>query len=369
MIKPLFIAWRIYPNITGGIEVFNYHFIKWLYIQDDVSPILVTATNTTVPKGIRVKRFHIKLKHFGNMAKIFAIFRACFSGNGKNKVLFLSFSKSSWKVWIGYSFVASLLRIPYIIYIHGGGMYPWKHKKIMRKVFCNARSIFCVSPKQKKEYEQRTGMSIEVLAPIVPFSNFSRDRAILNKTFYINDTSFIFLYLGSIRQVKGTDVLIKAFVELGNYTIENDIHLLLVGAGDTIEYESMYIELPCANNIHFVGKVSNEIVGKYYSSADCFVLPSRIEGMPIALIEALHNKLPTIVSDLPTIPNLLVSRESCLKFPPEDYHALADAMKYIFSDSENRDQIAHKGHEVYKENWFSDHTFVTLLEAMRNAVE
>jgi len=368
MVSPLVISWRIYPDITGGIEVFNFHFVKWLSEQVGISPTLITASNTTAPKGIETKKYIVKVKRLGSIVNVFSFLKGCTSAKGVNKVVFLSFSKSSWKIWAGYSLVASLLHIPYVIYIHGGGMYPWKHKRVMQRVFQNADSLFCVSPEQKTEYEQRISKSIQVLAPIVPFENFDRDRSILEKSYGINDDDFVFLYLGSLRKIKGTDILIKAFLALGNFPVENNIHLLLVGGGDIKHYTNLLGESPGTTNVHFVGKVNNEIVGKYYALADCFVLPSRVEGMPIALIQALSNKLPTIVSDLPTIPKIFSSGQNCLKFPSEDYQTLSNKMKYIYLNKFERTNIALNGHKLYIDNWSSNNTFETLLKAMKNAV-
>ena len=367
MIKPIFVAWNLYPSKTGGIEVFNFHFIKWLSKQEGISPTLVTAVDTIVPEGIKAKKYNVKVKRFGNVINVLSLLKACISIKDKNKVIFLSFSKSSWKIWAGYSLIAYLLHIPYVIYIHGGGMYPWKHKRVMQRVFQNADSLFCVSPEQKAEYEQRISKSIQVLAPIVPFENFDRDRSFLEKSYGINDENFVFLYLGSLRNIKGTDILIKAFLALGNFPVENNIHLLLVGGGDTKHYADLLSESPNTTNVHFVGKVSNEIVGKYYALADCFVLPSRVEGMPIALIQALSNKLPTIVSDLPTIPKIFSSGKNCLKFPSEDYQTLSNKMKYIYLNKFERTNIALNGHKLYIDNWSSNNTFETLLKAMKNA--
>jgi glycosyltransferase involved in cell wall biosynthesis len=82
--------------------------------------------------------------------------------------------------------------------------------------------------------------------------------------------------------------------------------------------------------VRFTGHLSSpDLVRKELSEADLFVLPSRTEGLPRALIEAMAIGLPCIGSDVGGIPELLPPSE---RVPPGDARALADGILELLSD-------------------------------------
>lgn len=97
----------------------------------------------------------------------------------------------------------------------------------------------------------------------------------------VNDKKFI-LGVGRLSFVKGFDILIEAYNNIENSNID------LVIAGDGAEYENLKIQI---ERLNLTGKVkligSKDNLQDYYHQAELFVLPSRNEGYPIALTEAM----------------------------------------------------------------------------------
>jgi glycosyltransferase involved in cell wall biosynthesis len=92
---------------------------------------------------------------------------------------------------------------------------------------------------------------------------------------------------------KGLHYLIPAFESL-----ETELKLVIAGGG---ELESSYEhELRATRDprIIFVGAADRELLSELYSNALLFVLPSEVEGMSIALLEAMSCGLPVVVSDI-----------------------------------------------------------------------
>ena len=67
-------------------------------------------------------------------------------------------------------------------------------------------------------------------------------------------------------------------------------------------------------------------------SSDIFVMPSRYEGTPIALLEAAALGLPIVASHTGGIPELVQDEEHALLIPPEDTHALAQELIRLSQD-------------------------------------
>jgi len=97
----------------------------------------------------------------------------------------------------------------------------------------------------------------------------------------VNDKKFI-LGVGRLSFVKGFDILIEAYNNINNTGID------LVIAGDGAEYENLKIQIEKLNltgRVKLVGSKDN--LQDYYHQAELFVLPSRNEGYPVALTEAM----------------------------------------------------------------------------------
>ena len=131
------------------------------------------------------------------------------------------------------------------------------------------------------------------------------------------------IFVGSLEQYyKGPDLLIRAIAEAASRGI--DISLTIVGDGRLRPaLEALSAEVGCRSRVHFVGQVPNDRVFSELDASDLFVLPSRTEGLPRAMIEAMARGLPCVGSDAGGIPELL-PREAIV--PRGDLPALVDRL-------------------------------------------
>ncbi len=116
--------------------------------------------------------------------------------------------------------------------------------------------------------------------------------------------------VGSLAQLyKGTDVLIEAVARSVRAGV--DLSAIVVGDGKCRRALMAQAErLGMTSRIRFSGQVTaGESVRRILDAADLFVLPSRTEGLPRALIEAMARALPCIGSDVGGIPELLDASE------------------------------------------------------------
>ena len=156
---------------------------------------------------------------------------------------------------------------------------------------------------------------------------------------------------------KGHDDLLRAVRELVDRGV--DVTATIVGGG-RIHHELVELSdaLGLAERVTFTGVVDDrERLIDILDSASLFVLPSRTEGMPRALIEAMARALPAIGTDVGGIPELLPP--DCL-VPADDHRALAKAMETSLSDPEAWEkrsrtnlEVAHAFGEAALEEKFS----------------
>jgi glycosyltransferase involved in cell wall biosynthesis len=138
--------------------------------------------------------------------------------------------------------------------------------------------------------------------------------------------------VGSLEQLyKGTDVLIDAVAQC----VRDGLQLKLVIVGDgkfRAHLQARANGLGLNDRVHFVGQVSaGQAVRHYLDQADLFILPSRTEGLPRAMIEAMARALPCIGSTVGGIPELLPQENL---FPPGDAHLLAEKVREVLSSPE-----------------------------------
>jgi glycosyltransferase involved in cell wall biosynthesis len=88
------------------------------------------------------------------------------------------------------------------------------------------------------------------------------------------------------------DVVVRAFVEVQKYYPQAQLDLL--GAGQTEgEIRNLVRELNLAN-VRFVGAVSRDEIARYYDQADIFINASRLDNMPVSILEAYAAGLPVV---------------------------------------------------------------------------
>lgn len=113
--------------------------------------------------------------------------------------------------------------------------------------------------------------------------------------------------VGSVSKRKGQDMIVEALVKMSPVQREK-VHFTIVGDGTLRgELEKLCFEKGISKYIDFIG-VSNQ-VENYLLRSDIFMLPSRDEGFPISILEAMRAGLPIISTNIAGIPEMVFSRD------------------------------------------------------------
>lgn len=133
------------------------------------------------------------------------------------------------------------------------------------------------------------------------------------------------------KTLKGHDVLLKAVSEVRN--LGYNINLTIIGYGENTDvFKNMAQELGIGQHVEFSGKVQNGApLRAILDKADIFVLPSRQEGLPRALLEAMARGLPAIATRVGGTPELL---DKHALIDPDNVQQLVDSIIKFISDAE-----------------------------------
>ncbi len=153
------------------------------------------------------------------------------------------------------------------------------------------------------------GVDTEKFAP-----SSKKEKEELKKEYGLD--GFSLLYAGRLIPVKGIDILLDAWKE-----VKGELDATLVVAGEGKED---------IDGVKFLGKC--DYVDKLMKAVDCFVIPSRFEGMSNALLEAMASGLAIIASDVEGNKNIIEHGKTGILVPVENGEKLASAIRKLASD-------------------------------------
>ncbi len=145
-----------------------------------------------------------------------------------------------------------------------------------------------------------------------------------------NDPPRLFLCGSLAQRYKGVDLLIDATASLRAAGVP--VRAVVAGDGKFRgELEEQARRCGLADEVVFLGAISAEAIRDELDRADLFVMPSRTEGMPRALIEAMARGLPAVGSDVGGIVELLPSER---RFAREDVAGFAAAIAALLANDQ-----------------------------------
>jgi colanic acid/amylovoran biosynthesis glycosyltransferase len=154
--------------------------------------------------------------------------------------------------------------------------------------------------------------------------------------------------IGSLQPYKGHIYLVKACIELQKRGIP--FRCRIVGGGDLRPtLERAIRENHLDDLIELMGPRTQDEVSRLLQTADCYVQPSvitpsgKMEGIPVALMEAMVSRIPVVATSISGIPELVRDGDTGWLVPPEDVEALADALLQIYRDPTEAHKRAWSG--------------------------
>ena len=150
--------------------------------------------------------------------------------------------------------------------------------------------------------------------------------------------------VGSLIPRKAYATLVRAVALCG---ARKEIHVKLIGEGPSRgELESLCRSLGVAGQFEFLGERSPEQIRQVFAESDLFALPSRSEGRPNALIEAIAAGLPAISTDLDGVRGLVFPELNGWLFAVDDANGLAEMLDSAFRRKPDLSAMGERGRDA-----------------------
>lgn len=198
--------------------------------------------------------------------------------------------------------------------------------RTLRSQCADAAAVSYVTDEVLQKRYPCFGFSTGISDVVLPHSVF----ATAPRRYSASSTPKTILYVGVMSHwFKGHDILIDSLSHLAS--VGSTLNLVLVGDGALRgQIESRVIRKGLSSMVRVTGQLpAGEAIRSELDRADLFVLPSRSEGMPRALLEAMARALPCVASRVGGVPEVL---DSDFLVAPGDAQALAMKLQSVLSD-------------------------------------
>ncbi|NEP56939.1 MAG: glycosyltransferase family 4 protein [Symploca sp. SIO2G7] len=225
-----------------------------------------------------------------------------------------------------------------------------------------ANQIIVVSKELKSYFTQNYGLKTEYITNAPSSLGESDPNFQYGSSLGLSSGKYI-MFMGRLVPEKQPDVLIKTFQTLK----PNGLKLVLVGGtSDTGKYTSELFDLAAGNpDIVFTNQLNGSRLAEILRHAKLFVLPSEIEGLPLALLEAMQEGIPVLASDIP-VHRQLLGKQRGIIFPlgnvnacvqsldwalahPQELAIMAKNSQEYINTHHNWDDITHSTLNIYEE--------------------
>jgi len=277
----------------------------------------------------------------GALLKMFVLLHALFLFSFKclfNRPEFVHIHTSSYNSFKRkYSFIkiCQLLKIKYLVHIHGGGFIPFysNESKTWQRRICqtlyNAKIVISISPEFKTELEQNFDLSdCRVIPNFVidlPVPEISIEQVAKKKK------NISILFLGDISDSKGFEDAIKIISEVRKN--HPDIILNCAGKQDESYFNHVMNEYKADSFVRYHGFVHGDEKNKLMMSALFILSPSKIETFGMSNLESALVGTPALAYNVGGVPSVIASGKSGYLAELGDWCTLAEQLRrYIDSD-------------------------------------
>lgn len=229
-------------------------------------------------------------------------------------------------------------------------------KRVEKKVFDYATSIIVTTNDIRDTITSRTphhAPKIKIVPNYIDANQFCPNNGIKKEVDLI--------FVGRINEVKNIDKLLEALTSI------SDTKLWIIGDGQLRQtLEKQYKHL--SNRVKWLGKINNEDLPLYLNKAKIYIQPSKYEGHPKTIIEAMACGLPVIGGDSPGIRNMIKHGETGW-LTKTDPQSIRQAIQHLLNNPQLCDTLGQNAREFVVQEYSIDKIVNMEIEVIHSTIE
>ncbi|HBT81656.1 hypothetical protein A2757_00700 [Candidatus Giovannonibacteria bacterium RIFCSPHIGHO2_01_FULL_48_47] len=319
----------LYDENTDTHLYYNYELIRYAAAQTDIFVVIEKAegqVNLNTPFQVQKQRGKL-LRFF----ELYGILRRLRRQGYEN-------------FYVHYSYYGALAAL-----LVGGKVYYWNRgmpwlfargfweERIFR--FILRRTILVTGPESlAKEYVKHYGVKrYKILSNWVDVQRFKprEDKASTKRWFALEPNLKVVLFVHHLSERKGADLVPRIAEGFGK-----DFKFWVIGEGPYLEKIKNQ-----KSKIKIFGKISNQAISVYFQAADVFILPSREEGSPHVILEALAAGTPFVASDVGGIREIVPPGFREFLCPVGDVSCFQEKINKLLEDENLYQKLSREGLE------------------------
>jgi glycosyltransferase involved in cell wall biosynthesis len=238
--------------------------------------------------------------------------------------------------------VARLLRVPVVLHCHGADLVEHMraatplHRRLIEAVFAASERVLVLGGYWREFAIRELGLpaaKVEILWNAVPDPGPRPPRPA--------EMPAEILFLGRLGERKGVPELLAALATPQLRALP--WNATLAGDGPVEHYRAEVEALGLQGRVRLTGWIDEAEAKRRLASADLLVLPSRNEGLPIAILEAMSYGIPVITTPVGAIGDAVRHGRNGLLVPPGDASALAEALAALVGAPALRRRLGAQG--------------------------
>jgi len=272
--------------------------------------------------------------------------------------------------------ILTLHNFPMLYYIINSKLFPvkyklWKslflpiekilykcvtHVSVVNPIFSSYLSIY--SPAIRVYYSP-LGVDTNLFHPNK--RNSSIGNRILKKLNLEKFKGKYVLYVGRVEYLKGVDLLVSVANKLSR-----KIPFVIVGSGTYLKNMlSIVKKSRRAGQFYFLGSINWRFLPYIYASACCLILPSRAEGFPQVILEAMASGIPVITTEVVKYLGIIKQNENGIIVRTNDINGLAEAITYVVENEKIRKKMGECARKKVVKEYTWEHVAERFLRLYR----
>lgn len=257
-----------------------------------------------------------------------------------------TYGSTTRKVVVGM--LARILRIPYVIHLHGGA-YPAylegsdaARRARIRLFFKKAAGIVVLGAVWTEFVVEKLGVDCERVTVVPNAAAAISEHCEINRS----KTPTI-LFLGKLSKTKGVPQLFEALDEIGTSL---PWRAVIAGTGESREYAAWVAGAGLADRIDLPGWVGPDRTFQLLAAAEILVLPSFVENLPLSVIEGMAAGLAVVATPVGAVPDIIIHEETGLLVPAGDPSALATALRRLLCEPALRIRLGNSARAFHRKH-------------------